>query len=186
MPEETNVTDEIIQKYYREAVLAKQKADEYHGIYMAKLKAAKADGVNLKQLKDIIKERRLDPDVVEQEERDRVRYRALFNLPMVQMDLDLEPVEMPEEQKVFEAGELGYAAGYRGDPIDADVAFIPGTEMYVKFRERWHEGNVAKARKNKPGVTDAPTGRRGRPPGSKNKPKEAEAPAPTPDAAAVH
>ena len=88
MTEETNVTDTTIQKYYREAVIAKQMADEYHGIYMAKLKAAKADGVNLKQLKDIIKERRLDPDVVEREERDRVRYRALFNLPMVQKDKD--------------------------------------------------------------------------------------------------
>jgi hypothetical protein len=180
MAEESNVTNETILKHYRDAVLAKQKADEYHGIYMAKIKAAKSDGVNVKQLKEIIKERRPDPDVVEQEERDRVRYRALFNLPMVQMDLELEPVEMPDEQRVFEAGELGYAAGLRGDPADDNAGFVPGTDMYVRFRERWHEGAAARARKNKPGVTDAPTGKR------KRKSKEADAPAGTPDTSSVH
>jgi uncharacterized protein (UPF0335 family) len=141
---DSNVTDETIRKWMRDASEARTKLDEANGIYRATLKAAKADGVSTKMLIKCMEERKQDQDELLLEQQTQQRYRQLFNIPTIQLEM-FPTTETKEEDEVWAAGELGYASGKRGDDRDSACPFSPGTPHFAHWHERFDLGKAAAA-----------------------------------------
>lgn len=151
--QKSNVPPETIRSAVRECSQLKAAIDAATGEYRACLKKWKSQGVNPKMIAEVIQARKVDPGVIQQEMRERIRYLALFNMPTKQSDLfnglDLSGTTQKEqaEHREWEAKTLGYEAGYAGKPIDENPWHDkPGSESFVNWREGWQDGQAALAR----------------------------------------
>ena len=148
--EQSNVTDETIQKYQREYSLQKRKCEEETGVLRAILKRAKADGVNTKTVIAVHQAGKQELDVVVADLRDAIRYMALRNMPVTQMDLFGEGAEFltekaAREQDEFDADDAGYGAGMGGQTAD-DNPHPAGAALYVAWEGGRKKGAEAKGR----------------------------------------
>ena len=181
--------------------------DEENGSLRSILKRAKASGVSTKALIAAHQAAKQEPDVVKREMQDMIRYLALRNMPFTQTDLfgvfdaGISP-EAAAEQDEWDADDAGYQAGMHGQTGD-DCPFAAGSPLQVAWMHGLEKGKEAAARTAGPdakvanasrkrptrggddpngsGEPDAPKPAakgRGRPAGSKNKPKmDADTPA---------
>jgi hypothetical protein len=189
---QSNVSNETILEFIREATATKRAIEEATGRHRAVLKRAKNAGCNPKIISSAIVSRRQDPAVVVSEVRETVRTFNLVGIEMGSSDLfggwSGEITEKAAEQhSAFSVKEAGYEAGKAGTDR-AGNPHEPGSPFHQRWDEGWIAGQAAIAARMMPGATQAnasrkrperteATGaapepkRRGRPPGSKNRPK---------------
>lgn len=163
----SNVSNEAIAQFAIEAGKAQREIDEATGRKRAVLKRAKAAGVDTKALLAALALKKLDPDVVLQQQRDLIRYVGIIApyVPMTQAELfqglDTAPLaeRAAQDMTTWEAEERGYNAGIAGGGMD-DCPFEPGTPAYVAFHEGFIRGQSVIAERMGPaGATQARTSR---------------------------
>jgi ribosome modulation factor len=149
----SNVSDATINKHIRTVTSLKAAADSAHGEYRAALKAAKTDGVDTKELTEALKAKRLEPEDVVRSLHTRIRYLALVNIPVHQMDLfggavsvgtaalvpDDDLSEEDAEHARWEAQEVGHKAGLDGD-VKENNPHVPGTFRHQAWFGGWKTG----------------------------------------------
>jgi ribosome modulation factor len=168
----SNVPDAVVQKHIRIISAAKEELDAANGEYRAKLKAAKSDGINQKQLLAALLAKRRDEDRVQADLRDYIRYCGLAMVSLKQADLFEETSKgaAPEDQddvnehRAWEVGEAGKQAGAAGRSRD-DNPYDAGTESFVVWDAAYLDGQEKIANELGPKTKVASTRRkRGRPP----------------------
>jgi ribosome modulation factor len=173
----SNVSDTTINKHIRSVTSLKAAADSAHGEYRAALKAAKTDGVDTKELTEALKAKRLEPEDVVRSLHTRIRYLALVNVPVHQMDLfggaasvgepaiaDEDLDEDEAEHARWEAQEVGHKAGLDGD-LKENNPHPPGSFRNQAWHGGWKTGQEQLA-KGPAGVKKASTRRTRRPAGA--------------------
>lgn len=173
----SNVSDGTIKQHIREVTTLKEAAESAHGEYRAALKAAKADGVDTKELTEALKARKREPEDVVRSLHTRIRYLALVNIPVHQMDLfggaasigpavvaDEDLNEEDAEHARWEAQEVGHKAGLDGD-VKENNPHPPGTFRNQAWFGGWKTGQEQLA-KGPAGVKKASTRRTRRPAGA--------------------
>lgn len=125
--------------------------DEENGVLRNLFKRAKADGMNTGSMREAIKATKLDPDVVESDLRDTLRYMAIIHVPVNKEALfdwsEVVTSKTEHEDKLWEADDAGYRAGRHGVRTeDCPVTFPPGSELHVHWLESWKKGQAAIAR----------------------------------------
>src|SRR5208283_943020 len=192
----SNVSNETWLNHIRECALAKRAVEEASGRHRAKLKAAKADGVDPKLVAWAVTQvKRRDALDVALELRGMVRVANLLGVSAM-MDSIFDGWSpginsaAQHQQGLFDAEDSGYQAGKQGTSR-SDNPEIAGTEAFVEWDKGWIAGQAAIAASMGPGETqasadrdvpedadgpgDAPSSasgaakKRGRPLGSKNK-----------------
>jgi predicted DNA-binding ribbon-helix-helix protein/ribosome modulation factor len=143
----SNVSDSTLQKHIRAISSLKTTLDSAQGEYRSALKAAKAEGVKTAMLIAALAAKRRDADDVTSDLRDYVRYLALLNMPVHQMDLfasagaefeEIEPAA-DDEHRQWQAHEDGVEAGARGNDQRTNP-FEAGTFSHQAWMDGWMKG----------------------------------------------
>ena len=152
-------------------------------------------GVTSSSIKEALRARDLDPEQLMEELRENFAAYDAVGHTLDQDDLfpDTAPptvrAKEAQEHIEWEAGEAGWRAGFHGVSID-EAPFPAGSELRVKWVERWHDGQAAaversfgEPKKKNGGATEvkAATADRKRPE-KKAKADDAPPPEPTPEA----
>lgn len=193
---QSNVTDATRREAYVTALKAKQaeelakaEHDKALGAYRGVLKHFKKLGVNPDAITYALKARFEDPDEIVMQEREKLEMLGLSGVvPDIQTKIAgtmsvSEPTSDEEEVgAVLAAFDKGVTAGKRGASRDENP-YPAGSLGFLKWHEGWFAGQKAIAYEMASTVDEevepAPkvvpleplgTKRRGRPPGSKNKP----------------
>lgn len=152
----SNVTDARLQKHIRAISGFKVALDSAQGEYRAGLKAAKTDGINTGQLIAAMAAKKRELDEVKTDFRAFMRYMAVLDMPLHQMDMfggsggddpDPEPEQAPasngdeadEEHQAWKAKEDGQVAGSAGR-FKEDNPHHQGTALCVAWHEGWAIG----------------------------------------------
>lgn len=111
-------------------------------------------------------------------------YTAILNIITVdetgqsEMSEEIAPRTPKPSQEMQERVELarvysdGYNSGLAGGDIAGSEKFATGSEKFVRWRDGWDDGHADRLLRN-PDADNVTVARpRGRPPGSKNKPKD--------------
>jgi ribosome modulation factor len=158
----SNVTDATLQKHIQSVSAAKEALDEANSEYRAKLKAAKADGVNQKQLVAALLSRKRDVEAVRLDLRDYVRYLGLCAMRMTQQDLfgDKDQNDAPgEDHLAWQADQEGFTAGKAGRARD-DQPYEAGSAQHAAWVKGWLRGQKTIAKTLAPGTKIASTRRK--------------------------
>lgn len=140
----SNLTQETFVEYFREYSAARTKIEEATAAARAILKRAASVGINTKMLAKARENQRLDRDKVEADMQDLARYHAWLGLPVgTQAEMfgdagDAPKKEVIDEQRIWEAGEAGLAAGKAGKNR-TDNPHAPGSELY----QAWDRAYIA-------------------------------------------
>lgn len=142
--------NDAVVDWMRQYQTQKRRCEEENGVLRNIVKRAKSDGINTKEMIAVVALSKLDPDQVQADLRDRVRYMALRRMPVIQVELfgGLDVTLTPSSQQkddLWDAEEAGYRAGRHGASRD-DCPYPPATEMYVHWVEFWFKGQAAIAR----------------------------------------
>lgn len=165
-------TPEQFLEHYRAVVAAKRALEEAQSVHQHAMKRAKNAGINLDSFKAVIKARKVEPEVVEQNMRDFARYARWLEMPIGhQPGLfgdDAPPVDdkAAAEQREWAAEEAGFEAGRNGRNR-SDCPYELGTP----FHQRWDSGWLRGQAKIAEGLGPK---KRGRPPGKRGKRGNAE------------
>lgn len=157
-----NITDETRKIFWRESVRAQQAIDEAAEVLKAAkdvlnsvLKNAEAAGLQKRAIKDALKLRLVDRDVLIAEERDRARFLALSGIwPSIQTDMfaSLTPIDLTAETTAEVAFDNGHRCGLKGESRSINP-HVPATEQYDAWDRGWLQGqgsNVEKLGGRKP------------------------------------
>jgi ribosome modulation factor/uncharacterized protein (UPF0335 family) len=161
----SNVSPDTVQALTREFVVARRETAEAQGRYRAIAKRAKASGINVKALAEVVSNRTLDSDEVSRHYRDVMYYAACNDAPYaIQQDLfptsgmDLHvSADASAEHQEWEASEAGYNAGMHGQSVDA-CPFPVGSPLAQMWSQSWHRGQAKLAEQLGPGES-APVAR---------------------------
>ena len=173
MSASNNVTDKTRLEVVQQVREIQRKQRQLSGQLTQVKQKAKAMGINVKGMLRALTARDQDPDELIEEEREFIRFSALFNLPTKQVDLfpDGERVADPkvdQDVATFEAYDAGYLAGGAGRSIDDNpYSGSPGSETFVQWRKGWDAGQASIAYRADGGETQGSTERRPR--GNKRK-----------------
>lgn len=132
-------------------------------------------GVTSTSINHMLAARDKDPDALMAELKEQFQSLYAAGATIEQADLFPETAPKLKKQEIsehmeWEAGETGWRAGLNGVPFD-DNPFPAGRVMYVKWVERWHDGQAAlvertfgekKPKKDKAGATDTKVASAGR------------------------
>src|SRR4051812_34566281 len=83
----SNVSDATLKKHIRAVSALKHTLETAQGEYRAALKAAKTEGINTGQLIAAMAAKKREVEDVHGDLKDYVRYLALFDMPVEQLDL---------------------------------------------------------------------------------------------------
>jgi hypothetical protein len=159
------VPPEVILSFRRELAGARREIAEAQGRHRAVVKRAKSEGVNVKAMSEVISNHALDQDEVTRHYRDVFRYGTITGAAYATqtdmfgdagVDTDVKD-SAAIEQREWEAGEAGYAAGKGGVPID-NCPHVAGSPLNQIWCKRWHAGQAAIAGEMGPDET-SPVGR---------------------------
>ena len=187
----------------RECQRAKRAVDEANGLLRAAYKRWKAAGINLSALRATMRASNRDVEEVARDLRDTISMMALRNMPVRQEDLfgeglDLDVSETARgEDEAWGAEDDGYRSGRSNVPV-TDNPCEPETDLFQIWAKGWYRGQASLARElgenakaadpsrarparkassrgAEPMLLEGPREpkRKGRPAGSKNKPKDA-------------
>jgi predicted DNA-binding ribbon-helix-helix protein len=150
----SNVSDATLQKHIRAISGLKTTLESAQGEYRAGLKAAKAEGVNTGMLIAALAAKRREPEDVNGDLRNYVRYLALLNMPVHQLDLfasaNVKVHDVPDDEESeagdedsehaqWQAHEEGVAAGARSDDQSTNP-HEPGTILADHWSTGWMKG----------------------------------------------
>ena len=153
----SNVLDNTINKHIRLLTALKEEADQLaadatsaKGKYRAGLKAAKADGLNTEMLVKAMNDKKREQEDVTADLKSYVRYLALVNMPVTQMDLfgtgaasaggaAPPPGMTDQEHHEWEIIEAGKKAGREGD-LATNCPHVFGSEDAQLWRRGWDQG----------------------------------------------
>lgn len=135
----------------------------------------KADGINMAAFDRARTDEARSGEEREAEDRKYREYMAWLKKPVgFQQAMEFSPAE-PTTHDLHKVESGGLDAGKRGDRADRNP-WTPGTEAFVRFHAGWLRGQALKVTADiKPAeslVQPAELRRRGRPAGSRNKPKD--------------
>lgn len=169
----SNVSDSTLQKHIRAISGLKIALDSAQGEYRAALKSAKSEGVRTSMLIAAFQSKKREIEDVEADLRDYVRYCALMNMPLVQMEMFAAPPNKgsqpaddddddPEaaEHRTWQAQEAGVKAGTEGK-FQTENPHIDGSHEWEAWKAGWMKGQETLLPKS--GVKKA-NPRKGRPP----------------------
>jgi hypothetical protein len=167
-----NVTDGSFLKHLRLCSDAKTALDETNGVYRAKLKAAKTDGIDTSALISVMRARKKEPADVAEAMQKRIRYLTLAGIPLgTQFALfgtpELTGAEAGEQAE-WDADDAGYQAGRTGG-AQTDNPHQAGRAAFAAWVRGFKRGLTAIARQLGKNARVAST-RRGR--SGKAKPDE--------------
>lgn len=133
------------------------------------------DGINLAAFDRAMVDEKRSGEEREVEDRRYREFMAWLKKPVgFQQAMEFAPAE-PTTHELHKAESGGLEAGKRGDRADSNP-WTPGTEAFVRFHAGWLRGQALKVTADiKPAeslVQPAELRRRGRPAGSKNRPKD--------------
>jgi ribosome modulation factor len=164
--DQSNVTNDAVLDYLRQYQQQRRACDEANGVLRSLLKRAKSDGINTKAMIATVTASKLDPEVVQQDMRDQIRYMALRNMPVHQVDLfgenglDLRVTEKSrEEDQSWAADDAGYHAGRHGARVE-DCPYQAGSSLADHWYRSWKRGQEAIARELGPDVKPATASRK--------------------------
>jgi len=164
--DQSNVTNDAILDWLRQYQQQRRLCDEAQGVLRSLLKRAKGDGINTRALISTVTASKLDPDVVQRDMRDQIRYMALRNMPVHQTDLfgenglDLRVTDKSrEEDASWAADDAGYAAGRHGAKVE-DCPYQPGSSLSDHWYRSWKRGQEAIARELGDNVKPATSSRK--------------------------
>lgn len=136
---------ETERNFMRKLTASKQDVDVYVGIHRNILKQAKKAGCNTTKMLAAMQAKNVNlPDVIA-DIKDYIRYCAMMNMPITQVELFGESAEAQianqrtQDDRTWDAGEAGYAAGKAGRSID-ECPHTPGSEEDAEWRKQWHRG----------------------------------------------
>lgn len=145
--------------YMRKLDNAQNDIDTYVAIKRNIVKAAQKAGVNTAMIEKSRTAKSLNlPDVI-QNEKDYIRYCAMRNMPITQVELfgeksqeEVNADQRSQDERTWDAGQAGYAAGKAGRPIE-DNPHLQGSEEFAEWRSQWNRGqeHLAKVTLSRPG-----------------------------------
>lgn len=142
-PNSAGPSNEDTARTMREVAALRIRLDEANGEYRARLKKAKGEGENTKQLIAALQDRKKDPDAVHLDLRNYARYRALLNMPLVQTEIfaidTSMSAEASEEQRVWDVESAGFEAGKGGASRD-DNRHPAGSGEHAAWAKGWIRG----------------------------------------------
>lgn len=169
----SNVSDSTLQKHIRAISGLKEALESAQGEYRAGLKAAKSDGVRTSMLIAAFSAKKREIEDVQADHRDYIRYCALMNMPIIQLEMfgtppkkgsepDADEDEDPEaaEHRTWQAQEAGVKAGTEGK-FQTENPHIDGSFEWEAWKSGWMQGQETLLPKS--GVKKA-NPRKGRPP----------------------
>lgn len=178
------VSPETFLEHYRHIRDATRAKDDASMALARTKKAAKTDGMDMFALKLVEQLSKLDNDEAEIRLRNFTHYARFLNKPygtqlsMFDSDLPEATAKAREEHAIWEAGQAGLRAGQEGHRADFNP-HPPGTEKHVTWHRNWKTGydsftasQAEIASEMSDNAQDQPKRGRGRPAGSKNKPKD--------------
>lgn len=140
------VDPETERDYIRKLVTSQQDIDVYVGVHRNVVKQAKKAGINTKQILSSIRARKLNLPEVIQDVKDYIRYCALQNMPITDVELfpgqsagEVADQQRSDDGLTWEAGQKGYDAGKAGRKID-EAPFTPGSAEDAEWRLQWRRG----------------------------------------------
>lgn len=156
-------SDDLIRDFARQIITRDTEIAEVQdelkskvGGRRALLKAAKKAGIDRDVLLRIIAERQREDAEVIDEERTYIRYRAILNMPIHQLDLfpaEDTPVafdadsEAGQKQRLFDADDAGYRAGLGGRMIEDNPHHqAEASDEFTGWRAGYHRGQAHLAR----------------------------------------
>lgn len=164
--DQSNVTNDAILDWLRQYQQQRRACDEANGVLRSLLKRAKGEGINTRALISTVTASKLDPDIVQRDLKDQIRYMALRNMPVHQIDLfgehglDLRVTEKSrEEDASWAADDAGYAAGRHGAKVE-DCPYQPGSSLSDHWYRSWKRGQEAIARELGDNVKPATSSRK--------------------------
>lgn len=184
--ENTNVSPDAIAGCYAEyASLMADSARNTQKIAAMFARWERSDGVDKDGIQDSYKLANKDPEEAKRRIKIRKEYRAILGIISMdedgQLGLDAEfaphvskpSPELQQRVACARAHADGYNSGKAGGTIDA-CPYQVGSEEAVHWHDAWADGREDRIARNPDleNVTQAEPRKRGRPPGSKNKPKE--------------
>lgn len=138
-------SNELSLKTMREVAALRILLDEANGAYRARLKKAKSDGEDTKELIRALADRKVDPDAIHVSMRAYARYRALLGMPLVQTEIFAADVSLSkdarEEQAVWDVETAGYEAGKGGAGKD-DNRHPAGSAQHQAWARGWLRGQA--------------------------------------------
>lgn len=148
----TNVTDKTRREFFAKALKTKQAHEEavslaqsLLGAHRSVLKDAKKAGVSNKAIARVLAERMEDPDIIQIEEQEYIRMKAISGQPFAFQDdllggptLNLSDKEM-EEITVDRAYDDGVFSGAAGQTRSVNKHFA-GTEQHDAWDRGWIAG----------------------------------------------
>lgn len=159
----SNVANETILQFVREASATKREIEEASGRHRAVMKRAKAAGLNPKVIALAIGAKKQDPAVVLSEVRETVRTLNLVGIEMTQGSLfggwaPQVTEKAAQEFDRFTADDRGYEAGKAGQDRGGNP-FTPGSPFHQDWDSGWVRGQAAIAERMAPNAKQADASR---------------------------
>lgn len=142
----------------------KDKETQAKANYAAGRKAAKADGINLKDLDEVMKYMNLTDEEIVAKMNTRIEYMGFMDMPIAEQmelfDITFDPEPKSEEELIAKAREEGEIAARSGKgAFQSDNPYEAGSPQGQAWLEGWHEGTRQTASEMKPeeeGVLEDP------------------------------
>lgn len=144
-------SDELILKHMRLTDMAATDDASGHAKYMAAMKAAEQDGVDIKTLKRTRQLKKQDLSDVISALQKELHYLFLRNMPVTQMELfpdggssDIRAVTQDtiDEAKEWDADDQGFEAAKAGRS-KADHGYPAGSPQFAAWRRGWNRYHAA-------------------------------------------
>lgn len=143
-PVETSLEPEAFLRAYRNIGDKKQVRDQADADWKAQFEKAKSSGFDTAAIKLAIKLKKMDPAKAKDLLLKTVTYLRLLGVTILdQQEMFDTPVSGLTEgllatHAAWESEKDGYAAGKRGDPVDANPK-LPGTAEHQAWAQGWYD-----------------------------------------------
>lgn len=142
--------NDAVVDWMRQYQTQKRRCEEENGVLRNIVKRAKSDGINTKVMIQTVALSKLDPEQVQADLRDQIRYMALRRMPVTQTELfagldTTITAKSQQQDDSWDAEDNGYRAGRHGAGND-DCPYPPGTELNVHWATGWAKGQASIAR----------------------------------------
>lgn len=140
----SNLTEETFLTHFNEYSGLKRALDEASSALRNMVKRAKGEGINEKMLARVFRERRIEPDKVNADERDLARYRRWLRMPIgAQADMfanDDEGGDAPPvgDDKPYDDGYFAGSEG-KGLPDNPHTADTPESQRWI---QGWYDAQA--------------------------------------------